>query len=122
MPFDPTPIETKLEPREVLARFLETQVPVERFKMEVVREDTACGTVGCIAGWASTLPMFHGVVGRIHDSALDGYPYVNGDVFAELLGTDEESVDDLIEDFSIKTPQEAAARVRALPRALQGVG
>ena len=49
-----------VERLERLAAFLEDEVPEERFDMDQwANGDLAeCGTVGCAAGWATTIPEF----------------------------------------------------------------
>src|SRR5258708_29942944 len=64
MPFDQTNYQAEPIGRQrlrILADFLETQVPAERFHIGAWAKSIdfeKCGTVGCAIGWATTIPEF----------------------------------------------------------------
>jgi hypothetical protein len=93
----------------------------KHFKMEVVAERTPCGTAMCIAGHALDLQGYrfkfdeYGNIERTFRPS--GRPLKAGllSTAARELRLDYYSADyNLFNDFSLKTPKQAAARIQEL--------
>lgn len=121
MPFD-AGAPRKADLQEVLASFIE-KLPKEEFDMSAimdgrydVKTGERCGSVGCIAGWASTIPQL--VEAGVPKYGSGEYHYFSFDSLAnrvaDVIGVDREEFLSLCLTTSIKSAKTAAKRIRAL--------
>lgn len=115
---DTNDLAVRNERLEALAAFVE-KLPEERFDMDDWRQESACGTVACLAGWT---PEVAGVAGDVEDGRVSCRDYSAhvSDFAEDWIGLNDQAAKKLFytggwpELFTHQppTPARAAARIR----------